>query len=544
MKISRFTVLAIFVVLSLGLLVGLMLEHRLWPLTLLSVAITALGFYDLIQTRHSVRRNYPIIGNFRWLIEAIRPELRQYLFEADNEATPYSRSQRSLVYARAKGESSERAFGTLLDVYSERYEFIAPSMRPAPVADLSTMRVSIGGPQCKQPYSASLFNISAMSFGSLSANAIRALNQGAKAGNFYHDTGEGGISSYHREAGGDIVWEIGSGYFGCRTLDGKFDPERFVQNASSPQVKMIEIKMSQGAKPGHGGILPGPKVTPEIAEIRGVPVGQDCVSPAYHTAFSTPVEMMQFIQQLRELSGGKPVGFKLCIGHPWEFMGIVKAMLETGIMPDFIVVDGAEGGTGAAPLEFANHIGTPLREGLLLVHNTLVGAGLRQHIKVGVAGKVISAFDIASLLAMGADWTNAARGYMFALGCIQSLTCNTNKCPTGVATQDPSRQRALVVPDKATRVATYHNSTMHALAEMLAAAGIARPQDLGPQHLVRRISQSEIRLYSQIHTYLKPGELLEQGEQHPFYGLSWKLADAHSFTAEKGYTAFNELELR
>ena len=544
MTISRFTVLALSLVLAVVLVAALAWNIHLWPLALLFVGLSVLGIYDLFQPRHSVRRNYPVIGNFRWLFEAVRPELRQYLFESDNEAAPFSRSQRSLVYARAKGESSERPFGTLLDVYGEKYEFIAPSLRPAPVPDLSTMRVTIGGPQCRQPYSASLFNISAMSFGSLSANAIRALNRGAKMGGFYHDTGEGGISSYHREDGGDIVWEIGSGYFGCRTLDGQFDPEKFAAQAASPQVKMIEIKLSQGAKPGHGGILPGPKVTPEIAEIRGVRVGVDCVSPASHTAFDTPIGMMHFIARLRELSDGKPVGFKLCIGHPWEFMGIVKAMLETGILPDFIVIDGAEGGTGAAPLEFTNHIGTPLREGLLLAHNTLVGAGLRDHIRIGAAGKVISAFDIASLLAMGADYTNAGRGFMFALGCIQSLSCNTNKCPVGVATQDATRQRALVVPDKAQRVATYHNSTIHALAEMLAAAGIERPEDLGPQHLVRRVSQHEIRLYSQIHTFLKPGELLEQGEQHPFYGLSWKLADAHSFTAEKGYTAFNDLELR
>ncbi len=543
MHISRFTVLAIFVVLSIALTGALFWEADLWPLMVVVLGITGLGFYDLLQTRHSVRRNYPIIGNFRYLIESIRPEIRQYLIEGDNEALPFSRSQRSLVYARAKGESSERAFGSLLDVYDERYEFIAPSLRPAPVADAASMRVTIGGPQCSQPYSASLFNISAMSFGSLSANAIRALNKGAKAGGFYHDTGEGGLSPYHQEGGGDIVWEIGSGYFGCRTLDGNFDPERFVVNATLPQVKMIEIKLSQGAKPGHGGILPGPKVTPEIAQIRGVEVGKDCISPSSHSAFSTPIEMMHFIAQLRQLSGGKPVGFKMCIGHPWEFMGIVKAMLETGIMPDFIVVDGAEGGTGAAPLEFANNIGTPLREGLLLVHNTLVGAGIRDHIKIGAAGKVTSAFDIASLLAMGADFTNAGRGFMFALGCIQSLSCGTNTCPVGVATQDAGRQRALVVPDKATRVANFHRNTIHALAEMLAAAGIHHPADLGPQHLVRRVSSSEIRLYSQIHTYLKPGELLAQGEQHPFYGLSWKLASAHSFEAEKGYSAFNDLEL-
>lgn len=531
MTISRFTTFGIFVGLSLLLLVAMAFKPMLWPLALIAVAVTAVGFYDLVQSRHAVRRNYPIIGNFRYLIEALRPELRQYLFEADNEAAPYSRSQRSLVYARAKKEGSERPFGTLLDVYKDGYEFIAPSIQPSPVADVNSLRVTIGGPQCKRPYSASVFNISAMSFGSMSANAIRALNSGAKQGNFYQDTGEGGISAYHREHGGDLVWEIGSGYFGCRTADGRFDPEKFAEKAASPQVKMIEIKLSQGAKPGHGGILPGPKVTPEIAEIRGVPVGVDCISPPSHSAFSTPIEMMHFIQQLRELADGKPVGFKLCIGHPWEFMAIVKAMLETGILPDFIVIDGAEGGTGAAPLEFANHIGAPLREGLLLAHNTLVGAGLREQIRIGAAGKVISAFDIASLLAIGADWANAARGFMFAVGCIQSLSCNTNRCPVGIATQDHSRQRALVVTDKAQRVANFQSSTLHALAEMLAAAGIGHPSELGPQHLVRRVSQTEIRLFSQLHTFLKSGELLTGAEDRDFYGPVWKLADANSFNA-------------
>src|SRR6202012_4293885 len=353
-----------------------------------------------------------------------------------------------------------------------------------------------GVPQCAKPYSASLFNISAMSFGSLSANAIRALNAGAKRGGFYHDTGEGSISPYHREFGGDIVWEVASGYFGCRTPEGRFDPDKFAAPAKSDQVKMIEIKLSQGAKPGHGGILPAEKVTPEIAETRGVPMGVDCISPSRHSAFATPREMMAFIQQLRTLSGGKPVGFKLCIGHPWEFMGIVKAMLETGVIPDFIVVDGGEGGTGAAPTEFSDHIGAPMREGLLFVHNTLVGAGLRDRVKIGAAGKIVSAFDIASALAIGADWTNAARGFMFALGCVQSVQCNTNRCPTGVATQDKGRQAALVVPDKAERVYNFHRLTLRALSDMLAAAGLNHPDQLGPHHLVRRVSATEIRLFS------------------------------------------------
>lgn len=529
MRLSRFTVFALCIATAIGLLAASIWRPGLWLVALVASALVALGLFDLLQTRHSVRRNYPVIGNLRWLIEWVRPEIRQYLIEGDEDQTPFSRSQRSLVYARAKGESSELAFGTQLDVYRDGFEFISPSIRPVPVADPATFRVVIGGDQCARPYSASLFNISAMSFGSLSANAVRALNRGARLGDFYQDTGEGGISAYHREFGGDLVWEIGSGYFGCRTAEGAFDPERFAAHATQPHVRMIEIKLSQGAKPGHGGILPAAKVTPEIAAARGVPVGQDCVSPSGHSAFSTPIEMMHFIARLRDLSGGKPVGFKLCVGHPWEFMAIVKAMLVTGIRPDFIVVDGAEGGTGAAPVEFANHLGLPLREGLLFVHNVLVGAGLRQHIRIGAAGKVVSAFDIASLLAIGADWTNAARGFMFAIGCIQSLSCNTNRCPAGVATQDPLRQRALVVPDKAERVYRFHRTTMHALAEMLAAAGIERPGDLAPHHLARRVSETEIRLFSQMHVFLEPGELLSGACDRNFYSFAWDMADASSF---------------
>lgn len=385
-----------------------------WPFTLLTAALSVLGIFDLLQAPHAVRRNYPVLGNIRYLVESIRPEIRQYLLESDDDRLPFSRAQRSLVYARAKNEGADKPFGTLIDVYRTGYEFIGHSMRPAPLADPGSFRVVVGGPQCTQPYSASVFNISAMSFGSLSANAIRALNRGARLGNFYHDTGEGSISPYHRENGGDLVWELGSGYFGCRTSDGQFDPERFAAQATNPQVRMIEIKLSQGAKPGHGGILPRHKVTEEISLTRGVPMGEDCISPSRHSAFSTPIEMMRFIGRLRELSGGKPVGFKFCLGHPWEFMGIAKAMLETGILPDFIVVDGKEGGTGAAPLEFTDHIGVPLREGLLFVHNTLVGLNLRDKIKIGASGKIISAFDIASVLAIGADWANSARGFMFA----------------------------------------------------------------------------------------------------------------------------------
>jgi glutamate synthase domain-containing protein 2 len=500
-----------------------------WIFLLVSGSLTLLGLYDLVQRSHAVRRNYPIIGNLRWLFESIRPEIRQYLIEGENEQAPFSRSQRSLVYARSKNEGSELAFGTLLDVYENGYEFMAHSARPAPPADPATFRIPIGGSECEKPYSASTFNISAMSFGSLSANAILALNKGAKLGGFAHDTGEGSISRYHREHGGDLIWELGSGYFGCRTADGNFDPASFEEKASAEQVKMIEIKLSQGAKPGHGGILPGAKVTAEIAAARGVPMGEDCLSPARHRAFSNPLEMMRFIAQLRKLSGGKPVGFKLCLGHPWEFMGIVKAMRETGVTPDFIVVDGAEGGTGASPLEFSNHVGVPLREGLLFVHNILVGTGLRERIRIGAAGKVVSAFDIATLMALGADWTNAGRGFMFAIGCIQSLSCNTNTCPTGVATQDPTRQRALVVADKAQRVLNFHRNTLRALSEMIAAAGLEHPSQIRPHHLVRRVGGAEVRLFSQLHVFLEAGELLEPKCERDFYSHAWELARPDSF---------------
>ena len=499
------------------------------PLFLLGAVLTLVGLYDLAQPLHSVRRNYPIIGHLRWFFEEIRPEIRQYLIEGDQEETPFSRSQRSLVYARAKNESSDRAFGTLLDVYENSYAFIAHSTRPAPPADPNTFRVPIGGGDCTQPYSASIFNISAMSFGALSANAILALNKGAMLGGFAHDTGEGSISPYHREFGGDLIWEIGSGYFGCRAEDGSFDPVRFAEQASDPQVKMIEIKLSQGAKPGHGGILPAEKVSAEISFTRGVPMGKDCLSPARHSAFSTPLGLMEFIAQLRRLAKGKPIGFKLCVGQPWEFMGMVKAMLETGIFPDFIVVDGAEGGTGASPLEFLDHLGMPMRESLLFVHNTLVGAGVRQKVKIGAAGKIISGFDIAAVMALGADWTNAGRGFMFALGCIQSLSCHTNRCPVGVATQDPMRQRALVVPDKAERVRNFHRNTLNALADMIAAAGLEHPRAIRPRHLVRRVSPTEIRMFSQLHIFLEAGELLTDSHDRDFYSAAWRAAQADSF---------------
>jgi len=493
--------------------------------------LAALGVRDLRQPQRAVLRNYPVIGHLRFFMEYIRPEIRQYFIESDTEAAPFSRAQRSLVYQRAKGAPDNRPFGTQIDVMRQGYEWINHSMFPTTLTS-SDFRLTIGAGR-PQPYSASVFNISAMSFGSLSSHAILALNQGAKMGGFAHDTGEGSISRHHRVHGGDLIWEIGSGYFGCRDAQGHFDPVRFAENAGDPQVKMIEIKLSQGAKPGHGGILPGAKVTPEIAQARGVPEGVDCISPSSHSAFRSPLEMMAFIERLRELSGGKPVGFKLCVGHPWEWFGIVKAMLHTGITPDFIVVDGAEGGTGAAPVEFTDHVGSPVQEGLLLVHNTLVGAGLREKIRLGCAGKVVSAFDIARLMALGADWCNAARGFMMALGCIQAQTCHTGTCPTGVTTQDPLRERALVVPDKAHRVQSFHHQTLHALQELVQAAGLQHPGEINAHHVMRRVTDTEVRSLADLLPQVKAGALLgdDLDSLPEVFRTHWPSARAERFAA-------------
>ncbi|ENX35270.1 hypothetical protein F889_00937 [Acinetobacter colistiniresistens] len=504
------------------------LLNGLWLVTgLLSIV----GLRDLLQKKHAILRNYPILGHFRFLFEDVRPEIRQYFIESDQDALPFSRMQRSLVYQRAKNENADKPFGSIIDVYDPNYRFIVHSIAPCPPANPESFRVTVGNAQCSQPYSASIMNISAMSFGSLSANAIRALNKGAHLGNFYHDTGEGSLSPYHLEHGGDIVWQIASGYFGCRTPEGLFDPDKFAQQAKNPNIKMIEVKLSQGAKPGHGGILPKHKITEEIARIRGISRDHDCVSPSKHPSFNTPIEMMHFIQKLRELSGGKPVGFKLCIGQPWQFMSIVKAMLETKIVPDFVVVDGSEGGTGAAPIEFSDYIGTPLREGLRFVHNTLVGAGLRDQVKIGASGKMISAFDIASTFALGADWVNSARGFMFAVGCIQAQSCHTNQCPVGVATQDKDRQKAIDVPSKAERVFNFHKNTLHALSEMIAAAGLNHPSDIKAHHLAQRMNDREIKNYAQIHFFLKENELLHSdlNDEDNFYYRMWKMADANQF---------------
>ncbi|ALO39654.1 FMN-binding glutamate synthase family protein [Alcaligenes faecalis] len=527
--LTRYT--AFYIIIGLTALFLLLSLFRsaswLW-LAIPGLALCIQGLVDITQTRHAIRRNYPVIGNLRFIFEAIRPEIRQYFLEGDEQQLPFSRADRSLVYQRAKQEIDKQPFGTHQEVYNNGYEWINHSMTPKHIKD-SQFRIDVGGPDCTKPYSLSVLNISAMSFGALSANAILALNKGAKMGNFAHDTGEGGISTYHLRHGGDLIWNIGSGYFGCRDEHGNFSPERFAERATQDHVKMIEIKLSQGAKPGHGGILPGTKVSPEIALARGVPEGVDCNSPASHSAFHSPVELLEFVARLRTLSGGKPVGFKLCIGHPWEWFAIAKAMLKTGITPDFIVVDGAEGGTGASPVEFIDHVGTPLREALRLVHNTLVGIGLREQIRLGASGKIISAFDMARIMALGADWCNSARGFMFAVGCIQAQACHTDKCPTGVATQDPQRQKALVVDDKSLRVASFHGNTLKALAELLGAAGLEHPDQLRPHHIARRISNGEVRVMSALFPDLKKGELLRGHYRQTIFRVGWPMANPDSF---------------
>jgi glutamate synthase domain-containing protein 2 len=518
----------------IALLIVLLVFLSPWFLLLevIFVPLALLGIWDYTQKRHSILRNYPIIGHMRFLLEEIGPELHQYLIESDESGRPFNRDARSLMYERAKSVQDKKPFGTELDVYEDGYVWLLHSMSTRPMAEdpERQMRVTIGGPQCTQPYSSSVLNISAMSFGALSGPAVRAMNQGAKAGGFAHDTGEGGMSIHHREPGGDLIWQIGTGYFGCRTEDGNFSPEAFTKYSALPQVKMIEIKVSQGAKPGHGGILPAAKVTQEIADARLVPVGKDVFSPTYHKAFSTPLEMTAFIAQLRELSDGKPVGFKICIGQPTEFMAVVKAMLETGILADFVVVDGGEGGTGAAPMEFSDSLGTPLLEGLMLVQNTLVGAGLRDKIKVGASGKMVNAAAMARAMALGADWCNSARAFMLAVGCIQSQRCHTNKCPVGVTTQDPKLQRGLIIPDKAQRVAQYHHNTVVSLAEMVAAMGLDHTSQLRPDLVVKRVNQFEVLTYEEIyHTAKFQSSAFLAGEAPERFQRWWDQASPKSF---------------
>jgi glutamate synthase domain-containing protein 2 len=508
-------------------------SNRIWVAFIAFFSLSILGAIDQLQTKHAILRNYPVIGHLRFWLEFIRPEIRQYFLESDNEKLPFSRNQRALVYQRSKNLSNQRPFGTIENVYQNGYEWFsysnAPSLTEIPPNQL---RITIGEHNCTQPYSISIFNISAMSFGSLSANAILALNKGAQLGGFAQDTGEGSVSPYHKVHGGDLIWEIGSGYFGCRFDNGLFDLDKYIQVAADPQIKMIEIKLSQGAKPGHGGILPAAKVTAEIAKTRGVPMGEDCISPSRHKAFNTPIEMLEFIALLREKSNGKPIGFKLCIGKPEDWFAILKAMIETNLTPDFIVIDGSEGGTGAAPVEFIDHIGMPMRDSLRLIHVTLIGANLRSRIRIGAAGKIISAFDIVRVCSIGADWCNSARGFMFAIGCIQSRTCNTDMCPTGVATQNKLRQRALDPVDKATRVFEFHKNTLHALSEILAAGGIQHPSELNPDYIMKRDENGIAQPFSKQLMHMEAGALLNKPaneafkDEYQFLSHHWSRADS------------------
>ena len=499
-----------------------------WSLVIIG-PIILIGLYDMLQKSHAILRNFPIAGHFRFIFEAIRPEISQYFIESDTNGVPFSREQRSIIYQRAKKELDTVPFGTKYNVYETGYEWVNHSLQPIHL-DPKDLRISIGGPDCRQPYLASLVNISAMSYGSLSKNAIQAFNLGAKIGNFAHNTGEGGISPYHLESGGDLIWQIGTAYFGCRTEEGDFSPENFRKRVSTPNVKMVEIKISQGAKPGHGGILPAAKLTPEIAEIRDVPLGQDVLSPPAHSAFKTPIELLEFIAKLRDLSDHKPIGFKLCVGKRREFIAIAKAMVKTGITPDFITVDGGEGGTGAAPLEFTNCLGAPLTESLIFVHNTLKGYGLRDQIKIISSGKITSAFHLVKHLALGADACNVGRGMMMALGCIQALKCNSNHCPVGVTTQRPELVAGLVVSDKSQRVANYHAEMIKSTSEFLGAMGLTSPSELHPWHIMRRTDPTETKHYGEIYEFLKNGDLLDEQHLPATYRRAVLAASPDAFT--------------
>jgi len=501
-------IVSAIIILSMLIAWSIIWHPAVWSLVIV-VPFIVLGIYDMIQTEHTITRNFPVFGHLRFVMEDLRPKIYQYFIESDTNGTPFNRQYRSVVYQRAKMDDDTRPFGTELDVYENGYEWLNHSIAAIDHTKLNmSPRVTVGGPDCLKPYSASVYNISAMSFGSLSENAILALNSGAKIGGFAHNTGEGGLSHYHLQPGGDIIWQLGTGYFSCRHKDGTFDYDAFAQRAILPQVKMIEIKLSQGAKPGHGGILPAAKVTPEIAKIRLVEMGEDVISPPYHTAFTNPLEMMDFIKKLRELSEGKPIGFKLCLGHKSEFLAICKAMISTGIYPDFITVDGGEGGTGAAPLEFSNSVGMPLREALAFVYDALTGFNIKKHIKIIASGKVATGFDLVKNFALGADMCNSARGMMFALGCIQALECNNNTCPTGVATQDKSLMKGLVVEEKKQRVANFHKATVASAIQMIGAAGLQHPADIHRMFIYRRVSSSQIQTYGELFPYIPKGSLL------------------------------------
>lgn len=508
-------------------LVGQFYWSASWLFLLILIPYIAIGLYDVCNKKHNLLRIYPIIGHLRYAFENIRPEIQQYFIHGNLTGRPFNREQRSLVYQRAKGVNGNLPFGTERDITNPGYEFAYHSLRVAE-PKLDVMRTEVGNSQCAKPYSASRLNISAMSFGAISSNAVLALNRGAKLGNFSHNTGEGGISPYHLQYGGDLVWQIGTGYFGCRNGDGTFNADKFADKAKLDSVRMVEIKLSQGAKPAHGGILPAEKITQEIAEIRHVGFGHDVISPPTHSSFSNPIECMQFVQQCRELSGGKPVGLKLCIGYPDEFMALVKGMVETKIYPDFITIDGAEGGTGAAPVEFSNRLGMPLDAALNFAHNCLIGAGLKQQIKIIASAKIITGFDMMVKFALGADLCNSARGFMFSLGCIQSLRCHLNTCPTGVTTQDPRRVQGLVVEDKYLRVRNFHDNTLHSARSLLGAMGFEQPEQLNPHIIYKNISHTKSVPLASLYDSVEDNAFL-QGTAEAGYQRRWDRVRADTF---------------
>ena len=524
-----FVIASIFAILSLGVLGWYYSSFWWWGLVVV-IPIVLLGIRDMVQTKHAILRNFPVVGHGRYISDWLRPKIYQYFVEPETDGRPFSRIERSVIYQRAKSQIDTAPFGTQLNVYDIGYEWLNHSIAALDAHKMEAHpKVLIGGHNCKQPYAASILNVSAMSYGSLSAAAVRALNGGAAIGGFAHNTGEGGIAPHHLEFGGDLIYQLGTGYFGSRDAEGNFSPEEFRKRAALPSVKMIEVKLSQGAKPGHGGILPGKKVTPEIAEIRGVEVGKTVHSPPFHRAFDNPVGLLQFIAKLRDLSEGKPVGFKICIGQKSEFIAICKAMLETGIKPDFIAVDGGEGGTGAAPLEFSNSVGTPYLEGLTFVYDCLIGFNIKKEIQIIAAGKITTGFHVFKAIALGADICYSARGMMMALGCIQALECNKNTCPTGVATNDPKLTKGLVVADKKQRVANYHKETVASFVELMAASGIRHLDEINRHHINRRTTMYQSNRYVDMFPYLTEGCLLHKNTIPESWRTDMAQADPHSF---------------
>lgn len=517
-----------FGIVILFILASLLIFHAsLWWFFGFLILLAFVAIYDLTQKKHSILRNFPILGHIRFILEFFRPEIQQYFIADDKSELPFNRETRNVVYARAKGLNDTIGFGSEFDISAEGYEYVLHSLNPKHVHEVDD-RITVGSSQCTKPYNASRLNISAMSYGALSANAIKALNKGAKISNFAHNTGEGGLTDHHLQ-GGDIVMQIGTGYFGTRTEDGHFSEELFKEKANLDEVKMIEIKLSQGAKPAHGGVLPAAKLSEEIAKIRGVPMGKDVLSPPAHTAFDSPIGLCHFIQKLRELSGGKPIGFKLCIGKKSEFIGICKAIVESEIYPDFITVDGAEGGTGAAPMEYANNVGTPLKDALMFVHDCLVGFGIRKEIRIISSGKIATGFDMIRYISLGADLCNSARAMMLSLGCLQSRQCNTNTCPVGVATQNKRLMKALDVDDKKMRVARFHDATMHSFLEIVGAMGLESPSELRPYMIYRRVDSNTVKCYSEIHPYLEKNILLNESNVPSHFKIHWQTSSAQRF---------------